>query len=99
MSLCAGIDAGTQGIKLVEAAAPLGLNSEDGSREQLASWWIVGARSCFAHLDAGTRGARPDPARAFACSHHYARFLQHIDVLRRGTRLRHSPAHTPEDGP
>ena len=69
MSLVAGIDAGTQSIKLVvydavrkqvvaTTSAPLELISrDDGSREQLASWWIDGVRSCFAQLDATTRAA------------------------------------------
>ena len=69
MSSVAGIDAGTQSIKLVvydavrkqvvaTTSAPLELISrDDGSREQLASWWIDGVRSCFAQLDATTRAA------------------------------------------
>ena len=69
MSLYAGIDAGTQSIKLLvydagskqvvaTASAPLELISgEDGSREQLASWWIEGMHACFAQLDAPTRAA------------------------------------------
>lgn len=67
MSFVAGIDAGTQSIKLVvydaaskqvvaTTSAPLELISgDDGSREQLASWWIDGVRSCFAQLDSETR--------------------------------------------
>lgn len=67
MSLVAGLDAGTQSIKLVvydadrrqvvaTTSAPLELISgKDGSREQLASWWIDGVRACFAQLDAATR--------------------------------------------
>ncbi|WP_454828621.1 xylulokinase [Pseudoxanthomonas wuyuanensis] len=67
MTLVAGIDAGTQSIKLVvydpalrrlvaTTSAPLELISgEDGSREQLASWWTDGVRACFAQLDATTR--------------------------------------------
>lgn len=63
MSLFAGIDAGTQSIKVVvydpgrrgvvaTAAAPLELTArDDGSREQQASWWIDGIRACFASLD------------------------------------------------
>jgi xylulokinase len=67
MSLVAGIDAGTQSIKLVvydaerkqvvattSAALDL-ISGDDGSREQLASWWIEAVRSCFAQLDATTR--------------------------------------------
>jgi xylulokinase len=69
MTLVAGIDAGTQSIKLVvydaarkqvvaTTSAPLDLISgDDGSREQLASWWIEGVRSCFAQLDATTRAS------------------------------------------
>lgn len=67
MSLVAGIDAGTQSIKLVvydpqqrrvvaTTSAPLELISgDDGSREQHAEWWIDGVRACFAQLDAATR--------------------------------------------
>ncbi|MGO4781126.1 FGGY family carbohydrate kinase, partial [Lysobacter sp. 2RAB21] len=63
----AGIDAGTQSIKLLvydaqsrqvvaTASAPLELISgADGSREQLASWWIEGLHACFAQLDATIR--------------------------------------------
>jgi xylulokinase len=69
MSLYAGIDAGTQSIKLLvydaesrqvvaTASAPLELISgEDGSREQLASWWIEGVHACFAQLDAPVRAS------------------------------------------
>ncbi len=67
MSLFVGIDIGTQGIKLLAydpeqrevaaiATAPLELISrEDGTREQLASWWIDGLRDCFAQLDPALR--------------------------------------------
>ncbi|HSX65398.1 MAG TPA: FGGY family carbohydrate kinase, partial [Pseudoxanthomonas sp.] len=67
MSLVAGIDAGTQSIKLVvydpqqrrvvaTTSAPLELISgDDGSREQRAEWWIDGVRACFDQLDAATR--------------------------------------------
>lgn len=67
MSFVAGIDAGTQSIKVVvydpeqrkvvaTTSAPLELiSSDDGSREQHASWWIDGVRACFAQLDAATR--------------------------------------------
>ncbi|WP_368562878.1 xylulokinase [Pseudoxanthomonas sp. UTMC 1351] len=67
MTLFAGIDAGTQSIKLVvydpeqrqvvaATSAPLELiSADDGSREQHASWWLDGVRACFAQLDAATR--------------------------------------------
>ena len=69
MSLYAGLDAGTQSIKLLvydaesrqvvaTTSAPLELISgEDGSREQLASWWIEGVHACFAQLEASVRDA------------------------------------------
>ena len=69
MSLYAGIDAGTQSIKLLvydaksakvvattSAALEL-ISGEDGSREQLASWWIEGVHACFAQLDAPVRAS------------------------------------------
>jgi xylulokinase len=67
MSFYAGLDAGTQSIKLIvydperrqivaAASAALELISrDDGSREQLASWWIDGLRKCFGQIDAKTR--------------------------------------------
>ncbi len=67
MSLFAGIDLGTQGVKLLAydperrqvvaaASAPLDLISrEDGTREQLADWWIDGLRDCFAQLGPAVR--------------------------------------------
>lgn len=67
MTLYAGLDAGTQSIKLVvydperleivaSASASLELMSkEDGSREQLASWWVDGMRKCFGKVDPGIR--------------------------------------------
>jgi xylulokinase len=67
MTLVAGIDAGTQSVKVVvydaqtrsvlaTTSAPLELISgDDGSREQHASWWVDGVRACFAQLDAATR--------------------------------------------
>ncbi|MGH8079687.1 MAG: xylulokinase [Lysobacter sp.] len=69
MSLYAGIDAGTQSIKLLvydvqsrqvvaTASAPLELISgADGSREQLAWWWIEGLHNCFAQLDWAIRAS------------------------------------------
>jgi xylulokinase len=69
MSLYAGLDAGTQSIKLVvydpdhkkvvaATSASLELiSADDGSREQLASWWIDAVRICFGKLDAKTRKA------------------------------------------
>ena len=67
MSLVAGIDAGTQSIKVVvydpdakrivaSAGAPLELISgDDGSREQHPSAWVDAVRSCFAAIDGGVR--------------------------------------------
>jgi xylulokinase len=67
MSLVAGIDLGTQSTKLVVydpearatvalASAPLEMISGgDGSREQLADWWLDAVRACFAQVDAGVR--------------------------------------------
>ncbi|MBD9369750.1 xylulokinase [Xanthomonas sp. XNM01] len=67
MSLVAGIDAGTQSIKVVvydpeakrivaSASAPLELASgDDGSREQHPSAWVDAVRSCFAAIDGGVR--------------------------------------------
>lgn len=67
MTLYAGLDVGTQGIKLVAydperrqvaatASAPLDIISgADGTREQLAGWWIEGMRACFAQLAPGVR--------------------------------------------
>jgi xylulokinase len=69
MTLYAGLDAGTQSIKLVVydpdrkhvvavTSASLELISkDDGSREQLASWWIDAVRQCFGQLDIKTRKA------------------------------------------
>ncbi len=69
MNLYAGIDAGTQSIKLLvyhpdsrqvvaTASAPLELiSADDGRREQLASWWIDGVHACFAQLEAPVRAA------------------------------------------
>ena len=62
MSLVVGLDVGTQSVKLVALDAtshrivathgrPLQLiAAEDGSREQLAEWWIDAVRACFAML-------------------------------------------------
>lgn len=67
MSLVAGIDAGTQSVKLVvydpvarcvvaQAASPLELNSsEDGSREQHPSAWLDAVRACFSGIDPAVR--------------------------------------------
>lgn len=67
MKLVAGIDAGTQSIKVVvydpqarqvvaSASAALELISgEDGSREQEASWWLDAVRSCFSRIDPALR--------------------------------------------
>ena len=63
MSVFAGLDVGTQSVKLViydpqqrqvlaTRSAPMALDSaEDGTREQQASWWIDGIVACFAELD------------------------------------------------
>jgi xylulokinase len=63
MSIFVGLDVGTQSVKLVAydleagevvqtVAAPLELIArEDGSREQLADWWITALRQCFGALD------------------------------------------------
>lgn len=67
MSLFVGLDIGTQGVKLVAydperrhiaatASAALEIISrDDGTREQLASWWIDGLRDCFAQLGPAVR--------------------------------------------
>jgi xylulokinase len=59
MSYFAGLDAGTQSIKLLvydadskkvvaHSSAPLALISkDDGTREQLASWWLAALQTCF----------------------------------------------------
>ncbi|MET0716784.1 MAG: xylulokinase [Pseudoxanthomonas sp.] len=63
MTLAAGIDAGTQSVKVVvyddqarrvvaAASAPLDLISgEDGSREQHPQAWVEAVRACFARID------------------------------------------------
>ncbi|MBL8255875.1 MAG: xylulokinase [Pseudoxanthomonas mexicana] len=67
MSLVAGIDAGTQSLKVVvydpvtrevvaSASAPLDLISgEDGSREQHPADWIAAMRACFSRIDPARR--------------------------------------------
>lgn len=62
-----GIDIGTQSVKtlLYDAqdrvvvdvqSAPLDLNSEaDGTREQMAHWWLTGLHHCITHIDAKKR--------------------------------------------
>jgi xylulokinase len=67
MNLVAGIDAGTQSVKVVvydpasrqlvdAASAPLELiQGEDGSREQHPSDWVHAMRACFDRFDASTR--------------------------------------------
>ena len=67
MKLVAGIDAGTQSIKVVvydpdarailaSSTAPLELISgDDGSREQEAAWWVAAVRDCFARIDPALR--------------------------------------------
>jgi xylulokinase len=66
-ALYIGLDVGTQSVKLVAyeastrrvvatTAAPMQLNSrDDGTREQLASWWIDGLVHCFGALSAEQR--------------------------------------------
>jgi xylulokinase len=67
MSLFVGLDVGTQSVKLLaydpelrqvaaSASAALDIISvEDGTREQLASWWLDGVRDCFAQLAPAVR--------------------------------------------
>lgn len=67
MDLVAGIDAGTQSLKVVvydpagqaivaTASAPLELSSgSDGSREQRPADWVAALHACFSALDPGTR--------------------------------------------
>lgn len=67
MSLFIGLDLGTQSVKLVALdiesrrivathGKPLQLiAADDGSREQLAQWWIDGVRDCFAMLEPAQR--------------------------------------------
>lgn len=69
MTLAAGIDLGTQSVKLVvydarsrtvvaETGAPLELTSRsDGTAEQQADWWLQAVRACFAAVEPGVRGA------------------------------------------
>ena len=67
MSIVAGLDIGTQSVKLLVYDAdrrrtlairgrPLALTEgSDGSREQHPEWWLAATRQCFADLDAGLR--------------------------------------------
>lgn len=67
MGLVAGIDAGTQSLKVLvydpearapvaSTSAPLGMTSgADGSREQLPADWISALQACFAAIDASIR--------------------------------------------
>ena len=67
MSLYAGIDAGTQSLKVVvydpatkqvvaSASEALALDSrDDGSREQEPSAWADAMRACFGRIDAAVR--------------------------------------------
>jgi xylulokinase len=67
MSYFAGLDAGTQSIKLLvydadskrviaQSSAPLALISkDDGTREQLASWWLAAVQLCFHAIPANIR--------------------------------------------
>lgn len=68
MTLVAGVDAGTQSVKVVVydaaarevlglASAPLELDSgEDGSREQHPSDWVHAMKACFDRFEPGLRG-------------------------------------------
>lgn len=68
MTIHAGIDAGTQSVKVVlydaaareivaSASESLDLISgEDGSREQHPADWVRAMRACFGRIDAGLRG-------------------------------------------
>lgn len=67
MSVVAGLDVGTQSVKLLvydagtrqvlaERSHALELIArDDGSREQDAQWWIDGIRACFAGIDPALR--------------------------------------------
>lgn len=67
MNLVAGIDAGTQSVKVVvydaaaraivaSASAPLGLTSgDDGSREQHPAEWVAAMQTCFDRIDPAVR--------------------------------------------
>ncbi|MBD9470454.1 xylulokinase [Pseudoxanthomonas sp. PXM01] len=67
MSLVAGIDAGTQSLKVVvydpatralvaSASVPLDLTSgDDGSREQQPADWVAAMHGCFARIDPDVR--------------------------------------------
>jgi xylulokinase len=67
MTLAAGLDIGTQGVKLLVLdavarrvvaihAQPLELLAgTDGSREQQPEWWVAAVRQCFARLDPAMR--------------------------------------------
>ncbi|ULU23463.1 xylulokinase [Dyella terrae] len=69
MNLVAGIDVGTQSVKLVVydmdsrcVVAAHGqsielIAGEDGSREQIAEWWIDAVRTCLAKLPKSLRAA------------------------------------------
>lgn len=68
MSVVCGIDNGTQSTKvmlyesesrkvLALAHAPHDLiQKSDGSREQLASWWVDALKNCFDQIDPGLKG-------------------------------------------
>lgn len=67
MSLVVGLDVGTQGVKLVAydtatrdvaGTYSYGLDlieGDDGSREQIADWWLAGVRACFAKMEPSER--------------------------------------------
>lgn len=62
-----GIDVGTQSVKVVcyddvrhavvvSSSSPLDMISDaDGTREQLADWWLVALRACMAQIDKNIR--------------------------------------------
>ncbi len=67
MSVFLGIDVGTQSIKalcfdtdtraiVAQSSASLEMDSRpDGTREQLAQWWVMGLHSCLAAIDSKIR--------------------------------------------
>jgi xylulokinase len=68
MTLVAGLDIGTQSVKLLvmdpalsRVVATLGqplelISGADGSREQRPEWWVAAVAQCFARLDPALRG-------------------------------------------
>ncbi|MEQ9564258.1 MAG: xylulokinase, partial [Pseudomonadales bacterium] len=67
MSVFLGIDVGTQSVKalcfdtnkravVAQSSSALELDSrDDGTREQLAQWWVTALRSCLNEIDSDTR--------------------------------------------